>query len=462
MSPCLFWASTGGGGFENVSPAALTALVIFFLLINGWFVALEFALVAMRQTRIDEMVKEGVRGAAAAQRGKRHVDDWVAACQLGITIASLVLGAAGETLFSHGLRQFGLTNVVALTLLSLALMTMLHVVVGEQVPKMLAIQFPAQVALWTAWITEYFLKVCRPAIWFLSKVTHLLLRLFGVRQHGEGGHGHHAQIYSEEEIQALLGLREAAGLAEHAESAMISRVFGFFDMVATQVMVPRTEMTCVEATRTLRELASLAAEEGHERYPVYGENLDDIRGVVLLRDVIGAINQQRGLDAPVTTVMREVLPVPGSLSVSNLMRQMQKHRTRIAVVLDEFGGTAGMVTYGDLLERIVGEVEETTRPNEDEDMVPLGEGRFSVSGLVLIADVEEHFEVEIEDEHNDTIGGTVFSHLGRKPQVGDVVEAFGLRLEVESMDGLRIDRLRVERLSRPPVAEEDVPESKES
>lgn len=460
MSLCLFWASGGGGGFENVSPTALTALVVFFLLINGWFVALEFALVAMRQTRIDEMVKEGVRGAAAAQRGKRNVDDWVAACQLGITIASLVLGAAGETLFSHGLRQFGLTNVLALTLISLAMMTMLHVVVGEQVPKMLAIQFPAQVALWTAWITEYFLKLCKLPIWFLSKMTHILLRLFGVRPHGEGGH--HAQIYSEEEIQALLGLREAAGLAEHAESAMISRVFGFFDMVATQVMVPRTEMTCVDATRTLRELASLAAEQGHERYPVYGENLDDIRGVVLLRDVIGAINQQRGLDAPVTTVMREVLPVPGSLSVSHLMRQMQKHRTRIAVVLDEFGGTAGMVTYGDLLERIVGEVEETSRPDNDEDIIPLGEGRFSVSGLVLIADVETHFDVEIEDEHNDTIGGTVFSTLGRKPQVGDVVEEFGLRFEVESMDGLRIDRLRVARLSAPTASDEEVEDSKDS
>jgi CBS domain-containing protein len=157
---------------------------------------------------------------------------------------------------------------------------------------------------------------------------------------------------------------------------------------------------------------------------------------------------------------REVFAVPGSLSVSRLMRQMKKHRTRLALVLDEFGGTAGMVTYGDILERIVGEVEESDTSIEEEDIVPLGDNIYSLSGLILIADVEEHFHVDIDDEHNDTIGGTVFSHLGRKPQVGDVVEAFGLRLEVESMDGLRIDRLKALKLVRTP--EDELQESTDS
>jgi len=428
--------------FEQINIEVLLAIVLGFLFINGFFVALEFALVALRETRIEEMVKEGQSGAKAVLHGKRNVDDYVAAAQLGITVASLVLGAAGEALFRVPLRQMGLNSPVALTLLSLALMTVLHVVVGEQVPKMLAIQKPDTVARTTAPFTQGFVKLCRPGIWFLSRLTQLLLRPFGVKT--GGSHGHGVQIYSEEEIQALLGLREAAGLAETGESEMVSRVFSFFDMVATQVMVPRTEMVCVPSTSTLRELAVQAAEERHERYPVYGENLDDIKGVVLLKDAIGAVTQQRGLDAPVTTLMREILAVPGSLSVSALMRQMKKHRTRLAVVLDEFGGTAGMVTYGDLLERIVGEVEETSNAaDDDEDILPLSDGSFSVSGLVLITDVESHFDVDIDDEHNDTIGGTVFSHLGRKPAVGDVVETFGLRFEVESMDGLRIDRLRI-------------------
>ncbi|MBX3170627.1 MAG: HlyC/CorC family transporter [Candidatus Eremiobacteraeota bacterium] len=438
--------------FDSFSTGPLLGIVAFFLAVNGFFVALEFALVALRETKVDEMVREGVRGAKHVQHGKRNVDDYVAAAQLGITIASLVLGAAGEALFRKPLSAAGLSSPVALTLLSLALMTMLHVVVGEQVPKMLAIQFPQRVALTAAPATALFLRLCRPGIWFLSKMTSLILRLLGIRGAGSG-HGHTAQIYSEEEIQALLGLREAAGLSEQAESLMVSRVFSFFDMVATQVMVPRTEMVCVPSDSTLRDLAALASEERHERYPVYGENLDDIKGVVLLKDVISAINQQRGLDAPVTTVMREIFAVPGSKGVSKLMREMKKHRTRLALVLDEYGGTAGMVTYGDLLERIVGEVEESTTPVEDEDIVTLGDNLYSVSGLVVISDVEEQFDVDIDDEHNDTIGGTVFSQLGRKPQVGDVVEAFGLRLEVESMDGLRIDRLKVAKLVRTPEDE---------
>ncbi|MBS2035279.1 HlyC/CorC family transporter [bacterium] len=445
--------------FDSFSGGSLVGVVFFFLAVNGFFVSLEFALVALRETKIDELVREGVRGAQAVKHGKQNVDDYVAASQLGITIASLVLGAAGEALFRKPLSAAGMTSPVALTLLSLALMTMLHVVVGEQVPKMLAIQFPTRVALAAAPLTAAFLRLCRPGIWFLSKMTQMILRLLGVRA-TEGGHGHTAQIYSEEEIQALLGLREAAGLSEQAESVMVSRVFSFFDMVATQVMVPRTEMVCVGSDSTLRDLAALASEERHERYPVFGENLDDIKGVVLLKDVISAINMQRGLDAPVTTVMREVFAVPGSIPVSKLMREMKKHRTRLALVLDEFGGTAGMVTYGDLLERIVGEVEESTTPVEDEDIRSLGDNLYSVSGLVLISDVEDHFNVEIDDEHNDTIGGTVFSHLGRKPQVGDVVEAFGLRLEVESMDGLRIDRLKVLKHMRTP--EDELQESQEA
>ncbi len=444
--------------FDSFSGGSLLGVVIFFLAVNGFFVSLEFALVALRETKVDELVREGVRGARHVKHGKQHLSDYVAASQLGITIASLVLGAAGEALFRKPLSALGLSSPALITLLSLTMMTVLHVVVGEQVPKMLAIQYSTRVALFASPLTSAFLSLCRIPIRLLSLMTQLILRILGIR--GGDAHGHAGQILSEEEINAQLGMREAAGLSEKGESDMIQRVFHFFDMVATQVMVPRTEMICVPADSTLRDLAALASEERHERYPVFGENLDDIKGVVLIKDVISAINMQRGLDAPVTTVMREVFAVPGSLQVSKLMREMKKHRTRLALVLDEFGGTAGMVTYGDLLERIVGEVEESNTPVEDEDIVALGNNLFSLSGLVLITDVENHFNVEIDDEHNDTIGGTVFSHLGRKPHVGDVVEAFGLRLEVESMDGLRIDRLKV--LKHAHASEAEVLESQEA
>ena len=438
-------AAEHGGFFDNLAPSQLGLIVASFLVINGVFVAMEFALVALRQTKVDEMVREKVKGAKSLQRAKRKVDDFVAASQLGITIASLLLGAAGEALFRVPLKSAGLENPVALVLLSLALMTALHVVIGEQVPKMLAIHDPTRTALWTIPGVEILIRPLAPVIWMLSKLTSLILKLFGIQS--RGGHGDGSQVYSEEEIQALLGLRESAGLAEQAESEMIARVFSFFDMVATQVMIPRTEMCCIENTATLADMVELAAEQHHERYPVYGKDLDDIRGVVLLKDVMAAMHKNPKLTRPVSTLMREVLCLPGSLSISNLMSQMQKNRTRIAILLDEFGGTAGMVTYGDILERIVGEEvgESGGGSQEQDDIEKLADNDFRVSGLVLIEDFEHYFSIEIDDEHNDTIGGTVFSQIGRKPKVGDQIALSGLNIKVESLDGLRIDRLRVEK-----------------
>ena len=436
------------GFFERINPMTLGLIVAFFLAVNGFFVAMEFALVAARKTKIDEMAREGRRGALSVQRGKKHVDDFVGAGQLGITVASLILGAAGEALFRLPLHEMGLSSPVALTVLSLAMMTVLHVVVGEQVPKMVAIYDPPRVATWTVPMGEAFLKVFRPAIWLLGKLTDAILKLFGFKA-PSGGHSQDGSVYSEEEIQALLGLRESAGLAEQGESEMIARVFSFFDMTATQVMVPRTEMCCIESTATVKELVALAAQVHHERYPIYGKDLDDIKGVVILKDLIEAMNKEPHFSAPVSSLIREALCLPGSLSVSNLMKQMQRHRTRVAILLDEFGGTAGMVTYGDLLERIVGEeVEEkanSVSEPEPDDIEKISEREYRVSGLVLIEDFEGYFGVEIVDEHNDTVGGAVFSQLGRRPQAGDEVELAALGFRVESLDGLRIDRLIVTR-----------------
>lgn len=443
-------AAAPAGLMSHLGVPGLISVVVAFLFLNGWFVALEFAIVSLRRTKVDELVKERKRGASAVRFAKDHLDDCVASAQLGITIASLVIGAsepAFEALLYPYLAMIGLgaaSHPVAF-FVAMSAVTVLHVVTGEQVPKMLAIQYPARVALITAPSVNLFQRMCKPVVWGLSKLTRLLLRLIGL---SAPAHAHHGQVYSEEEIEALLGLREAAGLAEAAESEMISKVFSFFDMVATQVMVPRTEMVCLPTSATLKDVVRTAAVDRHERYPVYTDNLDHIQGIVLLKDLIGLLNERSEavLEEPVTLILREVLNVPGSLKVNQLMAQMKKARTRLAVVLDEFGGTAGMVTYGDLLERIAGEVEEVEVHEADEaDIQQLNETTLRVSGLVLIEDVEEALDVNIEDEHNDTIGGTVFSILGRRPEVGDEVKLQGLKFRVESMDGLRIDRLLVER-----------------
>jgi CBS domain containing-hemolysin-like protein len=445
------------GFFDRLSSETLVSLVLFFLLLNGFFVATEFALIGLRKTRVEQMLRSKLWGSRAISRGKDHINDFVAASQIGITFASMILGAAGATLFRGPLSQLGLSNPALLTGLSLIMMTSLHVMFGEQIPKMLAIQFPSRVAQLTAPVTEIFMRLCKPAIRVLSFTTRQIMRLLRVPV--SSAHTHEGSVYSEEEIESLLGSREKAGLADRAEGEMISRVFGFFDMVATQVMIPRTEIVGVHVTANLQDLVTLAAGEHHERYPVYGEDLDDTKGVVLIKDLIGAISQRVSLDSPVTQLMREVLSIPGSLSVAALMTEMQRKRTRVAVVLDEFGGTAGMVTYGDLLERIVGEVEETSALESHTDIHQLEDGTYTVSGLVLIKDIEDTFDLTIEDEHNDTIGGAVFSLLGRRPEIGDRVTLAGLEMRVESMDGLRIDRLTVRRLATHGSGESDPPQT---
>jgi CBS domain containing-hemolysin-like protein len=310
-------------------------IVLILLAINGYFVALEFALVAVRKTRVDEMVRQKVRGALSVQRGKNHVDDFVAAAQLGITVASLALGmVAEETVVRilhewfgiHSLALFGRTFPIedgtGLGLgLSLTFVTIFHVVVGEQVPKMLAIDRPNKVSLLTAPPAEVFLKFCKPAILALNWMTKMVLKPLGVKD--SGGHGH--QVYSEEEIESLLATRQQAGLAEAAENEMISQVFDLFDMVATQIMIPRTEMVCIPATSTVREVMELASSEGHDRYPVYGQNTDEIVGILLMKDLVSFLGQNPGaLDSGITSLWRDPLFVPGTLPCSELLTQLKE------------------------------------------------------------------------------------------------------------------------------------------
>lgn len=447
-------------------PLPLSFLIVaVLLLVNGFFVALEFALVGLRRTRVDEMVREGMRGSAAVKRGKDHVDDFVAAAQLGITVASLALGMVAEetviAVIGPPLREYFNVVVTAQSgvgfVISIALVTVLHVVIGEQVPKMLAIQRPARTALLTAPIAEWFLTLCKPFIRLLSWLTELILHAFGLRVADEHHSGH---VYSEEEIRSLLASRHEAGLVEAEENEMIARVFTFFDMVATQIMIPRTEMVCVSRDASLKGVMEVASEEGHDRYPVFGENFDEIVGIVLIKDIVAALNEgPEAVDYPVVNFIRPALCVPGSLAMSSLMTQMREQHTRLAIVLDEYGGTAGMVTLGDVLERIVGEVDEENEEEEPEDIVRLPDGRYSISGLLLTEDIEEFFDYSIEDEHNDTIAGVVFSELGRKPEIGDEVRVNGLVFEVEQLDGHRIDRLLVR---HEPVAESTQEASEEA
>lgn len=421
--------------------------VALLVLINGFFVASEFALATVRRTRIEQLVAEGNRSARAVKRGLDHLDDFVAAAQLGITMSSLALGYVAEDALAHRiepmLRFLGgwaatASHTISFTL-AFALITTLHIVVGEQAPKMMAIQHPERTALWVARPTEWFMVVFRPFIRLLSWASTRLVRMMGTQAVDM-----HASVHTEEEIKMLLAAREEAGLLEPLEKEMIGRIFSCFDLVASQVMVPRTETVSIASDASMEELLKLAAQEGYERFPVYGENLDDIVGVVYMRDLVAALEEDRnGLQRPIKDMVRPIVSVPSSLPVAQVLARMKEHGVRMVLVLDEYGGTDGIVTWGGVLERIVGEVHEEDEPEEHPDVETLPDGSFSLSGLLLTEDVREQLGIDIEDEHNDTIGGVVFSLLGRKPEVGDEVALQGYRFRVEALDGLRIDRLRV-------------------
>ncbi len=448
----LAQAHAHGEGETATSIAIKLVAVAALVLINGFFVATEFALVGLRKTRVDEMVRQGVRGSRAVKRGQDQLNDFVAAAQLGITMASLALGWIGEPAVASLIKPFlgfldswstAASHIISLTI-TFALVTTLHIVIGEQVPKMWAIQHAERAALLTAAPTEVFLRTFSLCIKLLSWMTDVVLGRLGLRASSHhGGDG----VYSEEEIRHILMERQRAGEADQMENEMIGKVFSFFDLVATQIMVPRTEMVCISATATMRDLLELARTEVHDRYPVYGKDLDDILGVVVIRELVSLAADR--LDTPVVQYMRPVASIPGSQPVSKLMARMKTDRTRLLIVLDEYGGTAGMVTLGDLLERIVGEVEEQeSETSEPADIVPQPDGSVLISGLLLTEDVADFIGTEIEDEHNDTIGGVVFSLLGRKPEVGDEVRVNGHKFRVEALDGLRIDRLRVVKVDR--------------
>ncbi|CAN5132077.1 MAG: HlyC/CorC family transporter [Gemmatimonadetes bacterium] len=432
----------------------LSGLDIFFRLFavlllvgaNGFFVASEFALVTVRRTRIDEFVRERKPGARAVREALDDLDSYIAAAQLGITMASLALGWIGEPALAALLEPlFGwlpgvwaaISAHTAAVVIAFALITALHIVLGEQVPKTMAIQRSVSASILVALPTRWFLMVFKPFIYLLSGASLMIVRLFGFASTTAGHHVPH----TEEELKMIVSASTKAGVLEPAEEDMIHRVFEFADLTANQIMVPRTEVVGLPLTTPRGEAARLLEQHGFTRYPVYDGSLDNIVGIVNVKDLLPLLH---GEDGPLDLrhVLRTPAVLPESIRVFRLLAAMQAQRRHIVVLIDEFGGTAGIVTLRDLLERIVGDVrsdKETDWP----DIEDVGEREALLDGLLLIPDVNEWFGLELDEEEYHTIGGYVFGALGRRPEIADVIEAPGCRLTVEALDGMRVSRLRI-------------------
>ena len=434
--------------------------VIVLVLINGFFVSAEFSLVSVRRTRVEELVRRGQPGARAVRRAIQDPDRFIAATQLGITLASLGLGWVGEPALAHVIEPLlaflpgevagGAAHVVAGGIIAFAVITSLHVIVGELMPKSIALQRPERTALLVAGPTLFAETLFRPFVWLLNGAGNALLRLLGLHKASA-----HEQLHSVEELKMIAEASEQGGLIEPGEKEMLHAVFNLREMAARQVMVPRTEMITVAADDTLEPVIDVATRHSLTKFPVYEGDPDHIAGILHVKDVMRVMHPPADHDlardpGAVTAreIMREALFVPDTIRVDDLLARFRRQKQHMAILLDEFGGTAGLVTLEDLVELLVGDVQDQfTVQAPDIEMRP--DGSLSVSGLARLEDVNDALDLNLMDANVDTIAGYVLSRLGRIPDVGDTLEADGLRFRVEAMDALRIERINIRLQPRP-------------
>jgi CBS domain containing-hemolysin-like protein len=434
------------------------AAVVLLVAANAFFVAAEFALVAARRTRIDAMVRKGDRRAAVVKKALQSLDRYISGTQLGITLASLGLGWIGEPALAGTIEGLfrGLpdpfdrvaTHGVAVTI-AFTVITFLHIVLGELAPKALALLHPEQTSRWVAAPLIFFTAATNPFIWVLNGTANAILRLFGAHAQTE-----RERVHSPEEIMMLVEQSRATGDIAAQGARMIEGVFEFTEKTARDVMTPRTAIVGLPVEATLAEAADTVARAGRSRYPVFRETLDDVVGTVHAKAILAALRGDAR--ATVETVMRPTFFVPGTREVEDVLADMKRQKVHIAIVLDEYGGTAGLVTMEDLLEEIVGPIyDEYDRAPEPAaataDAAPV------LAGSAEIRDVNEAHGLTLDDADYTTVGGLVFGMLGRLPRVGDVVKIAGAQLEVIEMDGRRVGRVRLTRPATQQPAARGVP-----
>ena len=428
--------------------AGLRILAVLALVFaNGFFVAAEFSLVTVRKTRVDQLIAEGSRMAVTVRRALADPEAYIAATQLGITMASLGLGWIGEPALASmfepafsflpaGLSAAGAHSVAVA--IAFAIITALHIVLGELAPKSIALQHAEKTSLYVAKPTELFLKTCRPFIWLLNGMGRSVVNLLGLRPPSG-----HSLVHSEEELKMLVTASQEAGVLEEEEEQMLHRVFDFADRTAGQLMVPRTEMAVLSADATLAEAVELIVRGRHTSVPVYREGVDDVVGFLHVTDLVRALAAPRGPFA-LGALVREHLTVPETLKADDLLRQMRRHRAHEAIVIDEYGGTAGLVSFEGVMERIVGEPDAEFNP-AGRRITVLPDGSAELDGLALITDVNEQFGLHLDEDTYTTIGGYMMGRLGRRASVSDTIEVERRTLTVDALDGLRVSRVRISR-----------------
>ena len=446
----------------DILPTLLDILLVAFLIfMNGFFVAAEFCCVKMRTSRLETLIAEGSSRAGYAKQLTEHLDYSLSVTQFGITLASLGLGWVGEpaiaTLILPVTQAAGLPDEVGHTAalaIAFTIITSLHIVLGELTPKSMAIANVENIMLAIAFPMVLFGRVMRPFVWILNTVANYISRRLGYDVKGENEDAH-----TEEEIRLLMKESFRQGLINSTEADFVDNVFSFTELNAREIMVPRTDMICLYLDDTSAERIKTILEEQQTRYPVCYEDKDHIIGFIHVKDLLPPLI--RGERLNLRRYIRKALVVPESMDGSVLLRTMQEQGSQLAIVVDEYGGTAGMVTVEDIIEQIVGDIRDEF--DEERESVEWRAGDVcSVDAKLLLEEGADLLAVRIEDEDVDSIGGWLYDQLGEAPRVGQMAAHAGTLFYVEEVDGVRITRVLVhllhtvaEEQDEPPVHEEE-------
>ena len=424
---------------------SMTALVaaVALLGMNGFFVLAEFALVRIRKTRLEELAQRGDNRASLALKMLGRIDSYLSAVQLGVTLASLGLGWLGEPAVAAYIEPFvfqyfpGSTIVLRSVslLLSFFVVTFVTVVIGELIPKNVAMQKTESVLLWSVWPLYVFHKLGWPIITLFDRSARILLNLMGVEPARDIDMAH-----SEDELRMIVSASRRGGVLDQMESELIDNVFDFADRMAREVMIPRRDMVCLFVDEPFEDNLRVVMDTAHTRYPLCKEDKDHVLGMVHIRDLM-SYNGTRHENPELTSVMREVLMVPEGMSVAKLLQLMRHKRIHLAVVVDEYGGTAGLVALEDVIEEIVGNIQDEHDKPMEPEIQRMPDGSFQFDGGVLLDDVLKLLNIRLDEHEEDTVGGYIFGMLGRQPTKGDQVEIGDYQFKVLKTDGFRILRV---------------------
>jgi CBS domain containing-hemolysin-like protein len=414
--------------------------------LNAFFVAAEFALVGARTTRLQTLAQAGDRQASLALKAIGRLDDYISGTQLGITLASLALGWIGEatlaTLFMHVFQGLppplaALATHTAAATIAFACITFLHIVLGELAPKSVALLYPERLSRWVVQPLMLFTYLFWPAIWLLNKSANVFLRLFAIRPPA-----HAERVHAPEELLLLLLESRKHGLVEASDADMIASVLDLSHTNVRQAMTPRTEMVAVERYWPLEKVIEIVRHSGNSRLPVYEDDLDHIVGVMLVKDLLDFFDGS--MPFSIDLIMREPFFIPPTMGVDDLMKELRHRNAHMAIVVDEYGGTLGLITLEDLIEEIVGEIfDEYDRTDEIDSVQATIEGCLSIPGDLPIQELNDRYHLHLPTGDYVTLAGLVLSVLGHVPSIGERLQVDSIGIHVTAMDRLRIERLEL-------------------